>query len=85
MSASEDDESWLIRISDTGPGLPPKAQEFLFTPFQGGASKGGSGLGLSIAAELARGHGGALALERTGMAGTVFCLRLPKADLQAPK
>ena len=85
ISATEDDENWWIRVADTGPGLPPKAQEFLFTPFQGGASKGGTGLGLSIASELVRGHGGTLELEQTGSEGTVFCLRLPKADLQALK
>ena len=31
----------VINVSDTGPGLPPKAQEHLFKPFQGGARKGG--------------------------------------------
>ncbi|WP_299849507.1 HAMP domain-containing sensor histidine kinase [uncultured Roseovarius sp.] len=82
ISASEDEESWFIRVADTGPGLPPKAQEFLFKPFQGGASKGGTGLGLSIASELVRGHGGHLTLEATGPEGTLFCICLPKADLQ---
>lgn len=81
VSALEDDQNWTIRVADTGPGLPPKAQEFLFTPFQGGASKGGTGLGLSIAAELVRGHGGELTLESTGPDGTVFSICLPKADL----
>ena len=81
VSAQEDDQNWTIRVADTGPGLPPKAQEFLFTPFQGGASKGGTGLGLSIAAELVRGHGGELTLESTGPDGTVFSIYLPKADL----
>ncbi|WP_085890949.1 sensor histidine kinase [Roseovarius litorisediminis] len=82
VSAHEDSDSWIIRIADTGPGLPPKAQEYLFKPFKGGASKGGTGLGLSIAAELIRGHGGALMLERTNENGTVFCIELPKGDLQ---
>ncbi|MBR9766074.1 MAG: HAMP domain-containing histidine kinase [Rhodobacteraceae bacterium] len=78
VAAEESDSHWLIRVSDTGPGLPPKAQENLFTAFSGGARKGGSGLGLVIAAELVRGHGGSLDLERTGGAGTVFSIRLPK-------
>ena len=81
VSASEDSDSWRLEISDTGPGLPPKAQEHLFTPFQGGARKGGSGLGLAISAELARGHGGRLDLIRTGPEGTVFCVVLPKSSL----
>ncbi|MBF9035804.1 sensor histidine kinase [Rhodobacterales bacterium HKCCE2091] len=71
------DDGWLIRICDTGPGLPKKALDHLFQPFQGGVRKGGTGLGLSIAAELVRGHGGRLELERTGPEGTVFRITLP--------
>ncbi len=80
VSAYEDEENWWIEVADTGPGLPKKAQEHLFTPFQGGVSKGGTGLGLAIASELIRGHGGALELDRTGPTGTVFSIRLPKGD-----
>ncbi|MFV0246074.1 MAG: sensor histidine kinase [Qingshengfaniella sp.] len=81
ISAGEDDRDWWIEVRDTGPGLPPRAREHLFTPFQGGARKGGSGLGLVIAAELVRGHGGRLEMTRTGPEGTVFTIRLPRADL----
>lgn len=77
----EDDNAWWIRVTDTGPGLPPRAQEHLFQPFQGGVRKGGSGLGLVIAADLVRGHGGRLELSKTGTEGTTFVIQLPKADL----
>ena len=77
----EDDSAWWIRVTDTGPGLPPRAQEHLFQPFQGGVRKGGSGLGLVIAADLVRGHGGRLELSKTGTEGTTFVIQLPKADL----
>ena len=77
----EDDGAWWVSVTDTGPGLPPKAQEHLFQPFQGGVRKGGSGLGLVIAADLVRGHGGRLELSKTGIAGTTFVIQLPKADL----
>lgn len=80
ISATEDAENWWIEVADTGPGLPPKAREHLFTPFQGGARKGGAGLGLAISAELVRGHGGTLDLERSGPEGSVFRIRLPKGD-----
>ncbi len=80
VTAREDADSWWIEVSDTGPGLPKKAQEHLFTPFQGGARKGGSGLGLAIASELIRGHGGALTLQSTGPDGTCFEICLPKGD-----
>ncbi|MEJ6399412.1 sensor histidine kinase [Yoonia sp. 208BN28-4] len=81
ITGHEDDQSWWISVTDTGPGLPPKAREHLFQPFQGGVRKGGSGLGLVIAADLIRGHGGRLELQRTDETGTTFCIQLPKADL----
>lgn len=80
VTARDEALAWMVDITDTGPGLPPKAQEFLFTPFQGGARKGGSGLGLAISAELIRGHGGTLTLSGTGASGTCFRICLPKAD-----
>ena len=81
VSASEQDTDWCIEISDTGPGLPPKARENLFTPFQGGVRKGGTGLGLAISQELVRGHGGELYLKDTGADGTTFEIKLPRGDV----
>lgn len=78
IEASETDSCWIIRVRDTGPGLPPKAREHLFSPFKGGVRKGGSGLGLTIAADLVRGHGGRLELESSDEAGTRFVIKLPK-------
>jgi signal transduction histidine kinase len=78
VSAGEDETEWWIRVGDTGPGLPPKAREHLFSAFQGGARKGGIGLGLAIAAELVRGHGGRLELARSDTDGTEFAIHLPK-------
>jgi signal transduction histidine kinase len=65
-------------VGDTGPGLPDKARDHLFTAFQGNARKGGFGLGLAIAAELVRGHGGRLDLHRSDEDGTEFIILLPK-------
>ncbi len=78
VSAREDEDTWTIIVGDTGPGLPEKAREHLFQPFQGGARKGGHGLGLAIAAELVRGHGGRLELLATGPQGTQFAIYLPR-------
>ncbi|MES0863258.1 ATP-binding protein [Ruegeria sp. SCPT10] len=74
------ESTWCIEVSDSGPGLPPKARENLFTPFEGGVRKGGSGLGLAISQELVRGHGGDLVLKDTGPDGTTFEIRLPRGD-----
>jgi len=78
IAAGEDEHDWWIRVGDTGPGLPPKAREHLFAAFQGNVRKGGIGLGLAIAAELVRGHGGHLELLRSDAEGTEFQIRLPK-------
>jgi signal transduction histidine kinase len=76
-SVQEGKPGVAIRIGDSGPGLPPKAREHLFEAFQGGARKGGVGLGLAIAAELVRGHGGVLELIRSDSDGTEFRIWLP--------
>lgn len=78
ISAGMQGEDCVIRVIDTGPGLPKRAKENLFAAFQGGARKGGTGLGLVIAAELVRGHGGKLELVRSDAEGTEFRLSLPQ-------
>ncbi len=82
VQAEETDRDWIVRIRDTGPGLPAKARDHLFQPFQGGTRKGGFGLGLAIAQELIRGHGGRLMLETTGPEGTTFTIHLPKVVVE---
>jgi signal transduction histidine kinase len=79
VAAAERDGRSEIRVRDTGPGLPQKARENLFQPFRGGVRQGGAGLGLVIAAELVKGHGGTLALEETGPRGSTFRISLPVA------
>lgn len=81
VSARTESAAWIIEVSDTGPGLPRKARDHLFQPFQGGVRKGGSGLGLAIVAELVRGHGGTLTLKNSDESGTCFVIRLPMGDL----
>ena len=65
-----------VRVADTGPGVPPKARENLFRPFQGGFRRGGTGLGLAICAELVRAHGGSIELVDTGP-GATFEVTIP--------
>ncbi|MGQ9366711.1 sensor histidine kinase [Azospirillum sp. ST 5-10] len=67
----------VLLLTDTGPGLPPRARENLFQPFTGSARAGGTGLGLAIAREIARAHGGDLVLVESTAAGTTFALELP--------
>ncbi|MFD0936175.1 sensor histidine kinase, partial [Methylobacterium trifolii] len=65
-----------ILVADNGPGLPRRAREHLFAPFQGSARSGGTGLGLAIASELVRLNGGTLSLDPEGP-GTCFRIVLP--------
>ncbi len=66
-----------ILVSDTGPGLPQKARDNLFTAFRGAARSGGIGLGLAIAQELARAHGGSVELVESTGGHTVFIVTIP--------
>ncbi|MGY6704097.1 sensor histidine kinase [Roseinatronobacter sp.] len=79
-SKSDGQNGVCIRVGDTGPGLPPRARDHLFEAFQGGVRKGGVGLGLAIAAELVRGHGGRLELTRSDEDGTEFRIWMPNAN-----
>jgi len=83
VSATALGGNWLICINDTGPGLPKKALEKLFKPFEGGMRKGGTGLGLAIAFELVEGHGGTLELAHSSEKGTRFRITLPAHQLVA--
>ncbi|TWA90614.1 signal transduction histidine kinase [Azospirillum brasilense] len=67
----------VLLVADDGPGLPPRARDNLFQPFAGSARAGGVGLGLAIAREVLRAHGGELRLAESTAAGTVFALELP--------
>ena len=66
----------VLEISDTGPGLTTRAREHLFEAFQGSTRAGGIGLGLAIAAELVRAHGGEIRLIE-GTIGATFRITIP--------
>jgi signal transduction histidine kinase len=65
----------VIEVADTGPGVPDKLRAELFQPFVAGR-RGGAGLGLAIAAELVRGHGGEITLAE-GTLGATFLVSIP--------
>jgi signal transduction histidine kinase len=66
----------VVVVSDNGPGIPARALDKLFQPFQGSTRRGGTGLGLPISAELAQAHGGSLKHLPT-LSGAAFELRIP--------
>ena len=66
----------VMEVSDTGPGLSERARAHLFEAFQGSTRTGSAGLGLAIAAELVRAHGGEIRLVE-GTIGATFRLTIP--------
>jgi CheY-like chemotaxis protein len=68
----------ILRVSDTGPGIPEQMMPQIFTPFFTTKAPGqGTGLGLSISYRIVEGHGGTLAVQRGLDGGAVFVVRLP--------
>ncbi|NNE57423.1 MAG: HAMP domain-containing histidine kinase [Hellea sp.] len=72
LKVGSDQNFIRVMVSDNGPGLPLKVRETLFTPFMSSGGRGRTGLGLSIAKELAQAQGGDLALVSSDETGTVF-------------
>ena len=63
-------------VDDNGPGIPRERRESVFRPFESGAD-GGTGLGLTIARDIVRAHGGEILLEDSPMGGLRARMRLP--------
>ena len=73
----------VLSVTDTGPGIPPEERERVFDRFvrldaTRDRDTGGAGLGLAIAADIARAHGGTLAAGEAGDGWCRFELRIPR-------
>jgi heavy metal sensor kinase len=80
ISLSAADSTLLVRVADTGPGIPIGDRERVFERFvrlDPARAAGGSGLGLAIARWIAEAHGGTLRVESSNSSGTVFAASLP--------
>ncbi len=74
LSLGTEDGAILIDIGDDGPGIAPDQTHAIFRPFAT-TKAAGTGIGLSLARQIARGHGGTLDL--LTLSPTIFRLRLP--------
>jgi len=84
ISASAEDDAdgrpmVVVRIRDTGPGMPDDVRARIFEPFFT-TKEEGTGLGLCIAAQIMARHGGLLVLESSTRQGTVFAVWTPVAE-----
>lgn len=77
----------VIRVHDRGPGIPERERERIFDKFyrRSGAGVPGTGLGLYIAREILRTHGGDLWIESEPGEGSEFCAALPLPKEPRPK
>lgn len=73
----------LISVRDEGPGIPQRDQSRIFEKFYRGPNTPsgvtGTGVGLAIAREIVRAHGGEIWLKSTVGEGSEFCISLPAA------
>ena len=82
ISAHEENQQVELRVANTGRGIPSEAQPYIFERFhRAGASEDvpGHGLGLNLARELVRLHGGELRLVRSDAEWTEFSVRFSAA------
>ena len=77
LGAEAGERAVQLTVDDDGPGIPPGQRENVFRAFESGAG-GGTGLGLTIARDIARAHGGEVVLEDSPMGGLRARLQLPR-------
>lgn len=71
------DKDWVVvKIADTGDGIPPNALHKIFDPYYSTKEKG-SGLGLSLVHQIVSGHGGRIEVDSKYGEGTTFTVKLP--------
>jgi signal transduction histidine kinase len=75
---TEVEERIYVTILDNGPGIPDSVRRTLFDPFVTAGKPNGTGLGLTLARQIAQEHGGSVCLEESNRTGTVFTLSLTK-------
>jgi heavy metal sensor kinase len=91
VHAGREGARYRVTVADTGSGIPPEAQPYVFDRFyradaaraRGEAGEGsGAGLGLSIVRWIAEAHGGCVDLASSSERGTTFAVTLPAPDAE---
>lgn len=77
ISASAAEDTVIVEVRDTGPGVSPEIREHLFQPFVSSGKKNGLGLGLALSRQTILDHGGDMWVESQPGSGARFLFRLP--------
>lgn len=82
ITVTEEEKRLIIRVSDTGCGVPEQYRESIFQPFfrvdkSRSRENGGVGLGLSLVWEIVTLHGGEVRVEESSENGTTIAVKLP--------
>lgn len=78
VTATEEEDRWLIHVADNGPGIDAAHRQRIFEPFKRLTNTQGLGLGLAICKRIVELHGGKIWCEAAPVKGTVFVFSLPK-------
>ena len=89
VSVTQEPEKLLLRVSDTGCGIPEEHQRSIFQPFfrvdkSRSREYGGAGLGLALVWEIAELHGGFVWVEESSEKGTTIAVGLPTQQSTKP-
>ena len=78
LAQADSTDWWIFSVQDTGPGIAPEEQQWLFDRFRTGSHRGsGSGLGLHLSRQIVEAHGGTIKLQSEVGKGSLFIVRLP--------
>jgi len=83
IASAVQDGRIVLRVSDSGPGVPPSLREKVFDPFFT-TRKEGSGIGLSFSHRIVTDHGGSLRVDTSRWGGAEFRIELPAAGGGVP-
>jgi nitrogen fixation/metabolism regulation signal transduction histidine kinase len=78
VSLSVESSDVMLRVSDSGPGVPEDRRDKLFVPYAT-TKTSGTGLGLAIVKRIVEEHGGEVSYETSEFGGACFVVRLPQA------
>ena len=80
VASSHTGSECVIRVADTGQGVPPEMQDSIFEPLVTTRATG-TGLGLALCKRIVDAHGGSISVESTPGEGATFRIELPILEL----